>query len=665
MNRPYIEYCLKSTIALFFLKKINIIPFSRTQIPEVKNIAFSGRIANIRFVSMAKPPSPLAHTNKLRYLWHTYLRHQKRLLVPAIILGGISALCAGIGLPTIVQKVFPIVFGEAPLPDFLLDRLKVNHTPEQIASITLWSAAALLPLLMLVKGIAQYLNTYILSKAGLRILEQMRMRVFQKLQELPLSFHEKFKRGDLLNRLLTETQQTQELLLNILNDLVIQPMILLGAFAYLLFASWGSSHVPTLLVNMLLVAACVPIIKKIGTFILKRTSRMFAGLANITVVIEESLAAQRDIRAFCLEERQNDTLKAETKEFYSASMRMVVCRQAITPAVEIASAFALAYALYVGSSHGITTLQFAAIGTALYYIYDALKRLGTVHNLYTMMSGLMNRLNEIIYAEDKMPEPVHPIPLGRARGQVTFDHVTFSYDEVNPVLHDICIDVSPGEVVALVGHSGSGKTTFINLLSRFYDVQQGAVKIDCIDVRDISNDELRDAVGLVSQHPVLFRGTIMDNIRLGRRTAEDEEVMRAGKLAYLDDFVTQDPAGYDRMIGEGGEGLSGGQRQRVSIARAFLKNPPILILDEATASLDMSSEEKIQASLSTLTSDRTTFIIAHRFSTIRLASRILVFDQGRIIGDGTHEELYANSLVYRDLYNKQITNRVIEEVSHA
>ena len=603
---------------------------------------------------MSKDDPSQSVVQKSLYLWRTYLKSQKKALFIAVLAGGVAAASAGFGIPLIMEKVFPIVFGTKPLPDWIRGWLEARFSPDDLTELALWVTAASLPLIMLLKGVASYINVYFLSKAGLNVLEEMRMKVFSRLQQLPLSFHDKHKNGDLLSRLVYDTQFLQEGMLSVMNDLVIQPLTLLAAFGYLAYASWDSAQVPTFLANMLIAMACVPIVKKAGTLMLGRTGQMFAGIGDITATIQQNLSSQRDVRAFCLEEKEAETLRNQIKLFFSAMMRMVFWRQAITPGVEVVSALALAFSLYVGCSDGLTLEQFVAIAMALYYCYDPIKKLGVVHNQLKLNTLIMERINEVIYAEDKMPEPQNPATLGRARGEVAFNHVEFAYEPENPVLKRVDLVVPEGQIVALVGPSGSGKTTFINLICRFYDVVEGSVTIDGVDVRQIAKAELRDTVGLVSQHPVLFRMSIRENIRLGCQSASDEEVERAAQFAFVDEFALKEVEGYDRMIGEGGEGLSGGQRQRVSIARAFLKNAPIMILDEATASLDMTSEAKIQTSLESLTKGRTTFVIAHRFSTIRMAHRILVFDQGEIVADGSHSELYESSALYRDLYNKQM-----------
>ena len=327
----------------------------------------------------------------------------------------------------------------------------------------------------------------------------------------------------------------------------------------------------------------------------------------------------------------------------------------MTPAVEMVCALALAYSLYQGCSDGLTLEQFTAIATAFYFCYDPIKRLGAVTNQAQVMQVAVGAIQSVLQAKDETPEPTCPVALPeKVRGDITFEHVNFSYVRGTPVLRDICVNVPAGQIVGLVGPSGSGKTTFINLICRFYDPNSGRVCLDGIDVKDIAREDRTRNIGLVSQFSALFRDTIMENIRLGRVGATDEDVKTAAAMARVDEFAESLPGGYGYMMGESGSGLSGGQRQRVSIARAFLKNAPVLILDEATSALDMRSEAAIQGALEELARGHTTFIIAHRFSTLRMAHRILVFDSGRIIADGTHAELYESCALYRGLYDEQV-----------
>ena len=289
------------------------------------------------------------------------------------------------------------------------------------------------------------------------------------------------------------------------------------------------------------------------------------------------------------------------------------------------------------------------------FCYDPIKRLGSVVNQAQLMQVGIKGIESLLYAKDETPEPATPVSLPKQiKGDVEFRNVSFSYVKGTPVLRDISVSVAAGQIVGLVGPSGSGKTTFINLICRFYDPCSGSVCLDGVDVKDITREDRTRNIGLVSQFSALFNDSILENIRQGRAGATDDEVKAAATLAKVDEFADSLPGGYNYMLGESGSGLSGGQRQRVSIARAFLKNAPVLILDEATSALDMRSEAAIQDSLEKLAQGHTTFIIAHRFSTLRMAQRILVFENGRIIADGTHRELYESCMLYRGLYDEQV-----------
>lgn len=589
-----------------------------------------------------------------RALWRRFLSPYRGTLLVAVICGGFAAATAGFGLPMMMDKVFPIVFGEKPLPEFLRAFVESHVPAEDVPALTMWTAAAAMPLLMLFRGAFAFANTYLISKIGMRVLEDLRLKIFARIQELPLAYHDRVSRGDLLATTIFYTQNLQQNALSVTNDLVIQPLTLLAALGFLAYQALTNDEVGLLLLNLLVAAAAIPATKQVGKKIIERMRMMLCGLNDIATTVSQNLAAQREVRAFGLEEQQTEQLRGQIRALVSALFKLSAWKQALTPVIEILSVLALAFSLFMGVRGGISLTQFTAIALALYYCYDPIKRLGEVYNSLQLANVALGGVDAVIHAKDEMPEPAEPEPLRDVRGNVEFAGVSFAYKPGVPVLRDVNVSVPAGQIVALVGPSGSGKTTFINLLCRFYDVSAGAVKIDGRDVRGISRADRTAAVGLVSQSPVLFRGSVRDNIRIGRPDADDAAVERAGALAAVEDFVRERPEGYDRAVGEGGEGLSGGQRQRVSVARAFLKNAPILVLDEATASLDMLSEEKIQRSLDELMKGHTTFIIAHRFSTIRRAQRILVFESGRVVADGPHAELYEKSALYRELYDRQV-----------
>jgi subfamily B ATP-binding cassette protein MsbA len=281
-----------------------------------------------------------------------------------------------------------------------------------------------------------------------------------------------------------------------------------------------------------------------------------------------------------------------------------------------------------------------------------MKKLGEIHNRMKQGEASLDRLETILHAEEGVTDPPRPVTIEQVEGRVSFENVSFAYGD-NAALNGISLDVPAGQVVALVGPSGAGKTTFASMVPRFYDPGEGTIRLDGIDLRELRLKDLRDHITIVPQEAVLFSGTIFENIRLGRMNASEEEVKEAARQAHAHEFILGLPQGYDTQVGERGAQLSGGQKQRISIARAFLKNAPVLILDEATSALDSEAEARIQEELADLTRGRTTFIIAHRFSTIRIADRILVFEGGKIVGDGTFQELQEKHDLFRNLLEMQ------------
>ena len=587
------------------------------------------------------------------HLWREYLRPYKLTLAGAVLGGVIAALSSGFGIPAILQSVFSVIFDGEPLPIYAERIMLLFVRPEELPWLTVWVAAALLPLVVVVRGLSSFVNVYLLSKIGLGVLETIRLKVYRILQDLSLSFHDRCQRGDLLSRLMQDTQFLQGGLVQIANDLIIQPLTLLGALGFLVYKASVSQQFLILLANMLLVGACVIPIRYIGKKMLVRARTVQASQGDLSSTLQENFSSQRDIRAFELEQQQTNLFKNRIRRYIQASISVVRWQSLLTPLIEFVSAVAMAATLFVANMNGMSMGDFASLATAMYLCYEPVKRLGAVHNKAETLKAGLERINEVLHAADDVPEPQNPKSPEEWKGEVEFNNVCFSYQEDAPVMRNIDVRIPAGQVVALVGPSGAGKTTFINLLCRFYDVLSGSVKVDGVDVREMSKRDLLSHIALVSQYPVLFRGSVADNIRIGRPEASDKEVEQAGRMSAVDSFVNETGEGYGRLIGEMGEGLSGGQRQRVSLARAFLKDAPILVLDEATASLDMKSEELIQKEIEKLASGRTTFIIAHRFSTIRMADRILVLEGGRIAADGTHEELMEKSPLYRDLYTKQ------------
>lgn len=582
-----------------------------------------------------------------------YLKPVMRLFIAALIAGAVAAAASGFGFPLMIAKVFPVVFDNTQLPPEIHDMIARMVAPEHMHLAVLIVVCSLLPLVFAVRGIGTFFNVYWISIVSMKVLEEIRLDAFSRLQTLPLSFIDRQKRGDLISRLINDAASVQGGLVVAANDIIKQPLTLLTALSFLVYQVFVNPHTAVVLLNLGLIALAVWPIRFFGRRVMKKSKLAQAELGNITAAAQENLASQREIRSYGMQEQQVGLFLALIRRFFKINLRMVKYRHFLVPVLEMVTALGLGILLIRGHDMGMTKSEFTALAAALFMCYDPLKRLGvTLTNLKSAHASL-ERINYILKEPDTMPEPSHPVPLARASGRLDYNGVSFSYDGFRKVLEDINVHIRPGEVVGLVGPSGAGKTTFASLLPRFYDVSSGSLLMDGVDVRDASIHDVRKNIAFVSQHPVLFHGTIMENIRLGRQDATDEEVVAAARAASADEFITGMPDGYGTVLGDGGSGLSGGQRQRVAIARAFLKDAPILILDEATASLDAESEAQIQHELDRLVEGRTALIVAHRFSSIRVATRILVFEGGRIVGDGTHQELYASCSLYRELYDRQ------------
>jgi subfamily B ATP-binding cassette protein MsbA len=311
--------------------------------------------------------------------------------------------------------------------------------------------------------------------------------------------------------------------------------------------------------------------------------------------------------------------------------------------------------LFFGVRNGMTLEGFMTLGMALYMSYEPIKKLGTIHSLFRQGESAIERMEFILHEPDTLPDPVAPKPFVTPQQAIRFENLSFAYDG-EPVLREVDLEIPIGKVIALVGPSGAGKSTFASLIPRFYDPQSGAITLDGTDLRHFTKKDLRAHIAVVPQMPSLFIGTVAENIRIGRLEASDDEVIAAARKAHADDFIRSLPDGYQTQVGERGDQLSGGQRQRIAIARAFLRDAPILILDEATSALDSESEATVQQALAELVKGRTTFIIAHRFSTITIADRILVFQSGRIVADGTHEQLRTSNTIYQSMLGGQGIN---------
>jgi len=568
-----------------------------------------------------------------------YLKPVRGPIAKAVSYGILYGAASGAGIPLLVKYVFPPIFdrqgGSLPMSTVVL-------------------IAACIPMVFLLRAVTGYLNSYYTQYAGVRILEAIRLDYFKKLQLLPLSFVQRKQTGDLISRGLADTAQLQFTLSQLANDGIKQPATLIGSLFAVGYLAYSSQGVALMLVCLVAVPLVVLPIRFIGKKVIKRAADMQSRLGQVTSHFSENLSAAREVRAFSLEEREAQRFAAGTSALVAAQMKITKYAQALTPAIEVISAGGIAFTLVYAYGSGVDLATFISIISALYTSYEPVKKIGALNSEMKRGEASLDRLEVVLREPVTIADPAAPVAIARLRGDLTFDHVSFSYGD-NAALAEVTARIPAGTVCALVGPSGAGKTTFANLVPRFYEVAAGSVSIDGIDVRAMRLADLRRNIALVSQEPVLFNDTIYNNLLLGREGATREEVVAAAKAAHAHEFIEQleGGLGYDTVVGERGSRLSGGQRQRIAIARAFLRNAPVLILDEATSALDSDSEAKVQDALRQLVVGKTVLIIAHRFSTIRDASMILVFDHGRVIAQGDHAALYAGNALYKSLYDRQ------------
>ncbi|AWI10425.1 ABC transporter ATP-binding protein [Ereboglobus luteus] len=590
--------------------------------------------------------------------YYSHLKQVRWPFIGGIFFGICFGISSGFGIPFMLKKVLPALFpdtGEGVTPLVLLSGEEASWMPAIIVpeQYVLIVALFLLPITFSIRGISQFLNAYLLNYAGLRVLESIRADIFAHLQFLHLDYFRKHKSGDLISRVSNDTTVVKGVIVEATNDILIQPFTLIGAMGYLVWETLQHPEVLHFLACLLVVPLCILPIRYVGKKTLRKSQAMLGQAGELNAILTESLQSPRDIRAYNLEQREISRFRQQVRKFFKLQLKVVKYDKMLSPIIEVVAALGISFAIYQIHGSGLDQESVIALIGALYFAYTPIKKLGGLNNRIRQGESALNRIEEVLYSPIEVASPAIPVPIPAGRGDVAFENVTFGYDPENPILKDINIGIRTGEIVALVGATGAGKSTFINLIPRFYDVTSGRITLNGIDLRKASLADLRNHIALVSQQPILFNDTIYNNILLGRPEASRAEVEEAARRAYAFEFVTGLPEGWDTIVGERGDRLSGGQRQRIAIARAFLRNAPILILDEATSALDTESEAQVQGALEELTRGKTTFIIAHRFSTIRNATKILVLDQGSIIATGTHAELYQGSPVYKNLYDLQ------------
>jgi len=565
-----------------------------------------------------------------------YLRPHRLTLVSA---GLVAVLATGLTLAA------PYLLGRA------IDQLGQGSPAALLGPVLLMLAVYVL------SAAAQLVQGVMVARVAQRSMRALRSDLFNHIQTLSLRFFDARAQGELMSRLTNDLDAVSQVLTNQATQLFTGVLTLAGILVVIFFLS------PLLaLGSMIAFPLMIGLVGLVG----KRTRQVFrsyqARLGALNAVLEETYSGQRVVLAFGREESVLVRFDRVNDEVRSTGVRAMALALVVMPMMGILSN--LNVAILCGLGGWLAIRGMVSIGTIAAFISysrrfaDPLRQLG---NLYNQVQGALAGAERIFEILDTVPDQTdapRALELTRVAGEVDFEHVTFGYLPGLPVLKDISLQARPGERIALVGPTGAGKTTLVNLLSRFYDIDEGSIRIDGLDIRSVSRDSLRRHLGMVLQQSFLFRESVMENIRYGRLTASDEEVITAARLANADGFIRRLPQGYRTILSERGQSLSEGQRQLVAIARAILADPAVLILDEATSSVDTRTELEIQKALQHLMKGRTSFVIAHRLSTISTADKVIVIDQGRVKEQGTHQELLARKGIYHGLYQSQFRNTV-------
>ncbi len=497
-----------------------------------------------------------------------------------------------------------------------------------------------------------FVQTYFLNYVGERIVTDLRKQLYSHLQTLSLGFFVERRVGELVSRMSSDVTAMRSALTENLTTLLQQVLVMIGAITVMVLLNWRLTLFIVVMIPIIIVLGFV-----FGTSLRRISTRVQDELAAATVVSEEVLQNIREVKSFTRESYEVERYNNAVERAFAAALSLLRVRAVFGPIMAFLGFGGLALILWFGGREVLSgRLSGGQLIAFLVYGLTVASSFAALVGLYTTFQqtlGATKRVFQLLDTRPTVQDAPDAQPLPRINGRVQLEGVCFAYDARQAVLHDITLDIQAGEIIALVGPSGAGKSTTFNLIPRFYDPTSGTIRIDGVDIRTVTQQSLREQIGIVPQETLLFGGTIRENILYGRLDASEAELIDAAKSANAHEFIMALPDGYDTIVGERGVRLSGGQRQRVAIARAILKDPRILLLDEATSSLDNESEHLVQEALARLMQNRTTLIIAHRLSTVRVAHRIAVLDKGRLVELGTHDALLAQGGLYARLYDMQ------------
>lgn len=503
-------------------------------------------------------------------------------------------------------------------------------------------------LLFTIKGLLSFGQSYLMKSAGMKLVRETRNKLYKHLLYLPVGYFNRESSGVIISRVMYDVETLNGLISDVIKTFIVEVPTVIFLLGVALYRSWDLT-----LMSLILLPLIAYSTKKFGKGVKKKRKEAQRKLSFLTHNIGESVFGSRIIKIFNRETAMEDKFKTDNQRYYRELLRVVRLKESTKFIIDVVTGIGIGVVLWYGgtmvANGTITAGVFASIIVAIYMMFSPVKKLGDAYNTLQEARASIERIDTLLNAEQ---EKEGHTKIGNFSKSIKLENVSFTFPgNTTPVLTDVNLEIKQGEVIAIVGRSGVGKSTLVDLIPRFHLPSSGALTIDGMDINDIEKHSLRELIGIVSQDIILFNDTVRENIAFGKPGVSEEDIIEAARMAYADEFIRQLPEEYNTFIGDRGLKLSGGQRQRIAIARAILKNPPILILDEATSSLDSVSEALVQKALDELMKGRTTIVIAHRLSTIKHADRILLIESGKIADMGRHEELIEKNPMYKELYN--------------